>query len=568
MTRFVTRALEIHSNYVWDFDRIRSALDFIREHEMTALVLHRNDIVDRVVYPGTLFGVDEGAHIFERYKSIYPKLYKYTPTRRSGPYQQRDYLRRVIDVAARQGTRVYLENKELSFPDILLELHPELVRENTVCPNDPFWWNFTGTKYRELFQDLPGIAGIITAPGTGESRVAISSNRCGCERCRAATPQGWYDRLIRTMHAPIKAAGSELIIRDFVFDRKSQTALAETMEALPEDIIICLKNTPHDYYPTFPDQPRLGRVGQHRQWVEFDTMGQYFGWGVGIAVMIDDLRRRFATAQAAGAEGIILRTDWESLDGHSCFHTPNKINLHAGAALARDGAVAAEDIYQDWLWSNGMLRPDASASAAVEAAHWAKRLLGSSWDAVSKALYVNDCVFSDSSNYPVSLDHAWWLAEEKNSLQDWDPSKAGALATSEANVRAILAEKDEAVRIVGKLSAVLEERPAALTDEAFADLSARMDIFARYVSGWQAIGHATILTRYLLDHGAPSPFRREAEERLEAALARLRDLADQFREFTARTDHHFAVYLLLGWERLLTLHDDLNDRINAVTEPA
>ena len=33
---------------------------------------------------------------------------------------------------------------------------------------------------------------------------------------------------------------------------------------------------------------------------------------------------------------MILRTDWESLDGHTAFDTPNRINLHAGAALLRD----------------------------------------------------------------------------------------------------------------------------------------------------------------------------------------------------------------------------------------
>ena len=89
--RFAVRALELHSAYVWDMAWARRALDFIRAHDMTALVLHRNDIVDLVVYPGRAFGASaDCANIYERYQQIYRKLYKYTPTRRSGPYQRRD----------------------------------------------------------------------------------------------------------------------------------------------------------------------------------------------------------------------------------------------------------------------------------------------------------------------------------------------------------------------------------------------------------------------------------------------------------------------------------------------
>ena len=72
-------------------------------------------------------------------------------------------------------------------------------------------------------------------------------------------------------------------------------------------------------------------------------------------------------------------------------------------------------------------------------------MLGGSWEITRRACYVQDCVFSDSTNYPVSLDHAFWLAEEKNSLRDWDPAKADALAPTEAVALAVMAEKDEAV---------------------------------------------------------------------------------------------------------------------------
>ncbi len=419
MVPFKFRALEVHSSYAWDFRWIRKALGFIRAQGLNALVLHRNDIVDQVVYPAKFFGGSEAPrNIFERYQEIHRALYKYTPTRRSGPYLRRDYLKRVVDLAARDGIAVWLENKELTFPDIFLELNPQLVKDGHVCPNDPFWWDFIDRKYVELFQDIPGIAGIITAPGTGESRLAISSNRCQCELCQGVMPTQWYTKLLLIMHRPIRTAGRELAVRDFVFDRKAHDELAQAMRALPDDVIISFKSTPHDYYPTFPDNPRLGQVGAHRQWLEYDCMGQYFGWGVAPAIMIEDMRGRLSRGAALGVEGMILRTDWESLDGHTAFDTPNRINLHAGAALLRDLDAPAPTIFRAWLEETGQLRADASESERADATAWAERLLGGSWEITRRALYLNDCVFSDATLFPVSLAHAWWLAEEKNSLSN------------------------------------------------------------------------------------------------------------------------------------------------------
>lgn len=562
MTRFEIRALEIHSGYVWNYDHVVRALDFIRRHDMTTLVLHRNDIVDQIVYPGALFGSrSDATNIFERYQDIFRKLYKYTPTRRSGPYQRRDYLRRIIEMAKHQGTSVYFENKELSFPDILIELYPELTRDGTLCPSDPFWAEFIKTKYRELFEDLPDLAGIITAPGTGESRLAISSNRCQCERCRVATPQSWYRDLLMAMHEPISAAEKTLIVRDFVFDAKAQAELAETIEKLPEDVVVSLKNTPHDFYPTFPDNPRLGDVGPHAQWMEYDTMGQYFGWGVGIAVIIEDYRERMARAEKAGASGIILRTDWESLDGHSCFANFNYINLYAGAAIARDGQASAHAIYRRFLLDEGLVEAAAADAEIDAAARWAQELFSTSWQTVAKSVFVQDCVFSDSSNYPVSLAHAFWLAEEKNSLRDWSPDKWDALAADEANLESIFREKDEAVDLVLAAHDKLSPRPPALTDEAYQSFCNAMDAFVLYVRGWRSVVRACMLGRYL-DDGRKGPMAKEAPALLEGELANLLDLAAEFRTYAKTTQERFVVYNMLSPERLEALAADLRPLVS------
>ena len=63
--------------------------------EMNTLILHRNDFIDLIVYPGKYFAYEgeETDTIFETYSQIFRKLYQYTPTRRFGPYQRRAFLK-------------------------------------------------------------------------------------------------------------------------------------------------------------------------------------------------------------------------------------------------------------------------------------------------------------------------------------------------------------------------------------------------------------------------------------------------------------------------------------------
>jgi hypothetical protein len=536
---------------------------FARDHGMTALVIHRNDIVDRVVYPTKYYG-GNGTYenIIERYQDIHRKLYELTPTRRSGSYQRRDYLKRIIDLGARWGLDVYFENKELFFHEIIIEFAPEVMKNGCVCPSEPFWWEFLEVKYTELFQELPGLAGVICAPGTGESKAALSSNRCTCSLCRSMDLADWYTKLLTSMHGPIKAAGKTFAVRDFVHHRAVHDKLGAALEALPEDIVIALKNTPHDYFPTFPDNPRLGKVGKHRQWLEFDCMGQYFGWGLSPAIMIEDMRGRLERGAAAGVDGAMFRTDWESLDSHNTFFTPNLINVYAGAALTRDLQASPLPLYEAWLVEQGHTRKTATPAELRDAALWVEALFGDSWAITRLASYARDYVMNDSTTYPVSYAVAWWLTEEKLSLAEWDPERAGRLDPTEQNMRLALEEKDEAVRRVDALAPLLTAPPTALTPEAILWFRQRYDIFRRYVHGFRAVARPLLLARYVFDGPqAPSAFRSEAEAELATAVQALLPLAEAFDDFAATTEFSYPVYVLLSAERIRALHKDLSTRL-------
>jgi hypothetical protein len=154
------------------------------------------------------------------------------------------------------------------------------------------------------------------------------------------------------------------------------------------------------------------------------------------------------------------------------------------------------------------------------------------------------------------------LAEEKNSLKDWDPSKENALETTEQNVRRILAEKDAAISILEQIAPRVRTKPAALTGRAHEHLSGRIEAFRLYVAGWRAVVRACILTRFVLDHPDDgSPFGQEVRAELRDGFDDLLKQAHRMRDAEQVTDHHFAVYNMLGWERLQTLRADLETRI-------
>jgi hypothetical protein len=215
-----------------------------------------------------------------------------------------------------------------------------------------------------------------------------------------------------------------------------------------------------------------------------------------------------------------------------------------------------------WLAGEGMLEAGASSAEADEAAAWAWKVFAPSWDAVRQSLYTNECVFSDSSTYPVSLAHAWWLAEEKNSLKDWAPEKSDALISTPENTRHLLAEKDNAVAVADEMVAAALQKPAGISTGAHRDIVDRLKISRMYIGGYREIGHALVLTRYLLDHpGDRSEFAGEVRVRLSIALQALISRAEEFAAFAEKTEHRYTTYVLLGHERLRALHADLTRQL-------
>lgn len=520
MTSFPVRGLEIHNSRMWRWSAIDRALEFMSDSGLNTLILHQNDLIDSLVFPPAAQSPE--------------LMYTRWPILRSTLAANRLYLRRVLAESAARGIRVFAEVKELWYPDELLELVPELRGPNgAVCPTNPYWENYVRDKISDLFREFPDLGGIIVSPATRESKATIATRACRCERCESTEALDWYEWLLRAMHAPIASHGATLVVRDFAYTTHEQSALLAAARAVSGDIVMALKNVPHDFWPTFPDNPAIGRGEGLRQWVEFDVLGQYCGLGAVPCDLVADLRARLQTSRAAGVDGVWFRTDWELINDLSVFNSLNRVNLHAAAALSADPGTPDAEIYSAWsawglataLVPESMQEP-ARAPGSQETGALMQPIMAATWPVIAGALYTRGHVFQYSSKIAPTLDDFFYVPERYHSREQWDPGSLSAVAVTRENVAAIVAEKEEAAvaarELLEQVEGIADDLPEAVRDQvvdSFELLVSYVDVYRRVVS----LGFLAALA---LDSGETEDEEQafRAADALAALRGKLKDL--------------------------------------------
>jgi hypothetical protein len=547
---FKYRSLEFHSSRMWQWAQVDQALSFMRKFGLNTLIFHQNDIVDQLVFPTAFFPDDV--------------MWKRWPVRLHSVYQNRHYINKVVREAARLEIGFFVEIKEIWFVDALLERVAGLRNEDgIVCPSNPFWWEFLDIKMRELIAAVPGLSGVIVSPGTRESKTSISTNSCRCARCLATDPTDWYTSLLGAMHRPLAEHGKTLVVRDFSYSADQQSRMLDAAGRCSNDIVISLKNTPHDYYPTFPDNPRIGHTSGMRQWVEYDTWGQFFGMGFFPVGVVEDMQKRMRHALDCGVEGISLRTDWEVITDSGSFNSPNVLNVVAGALLAQNVDISLDEIYADWA-RHGVYSPMKTASElgpllvpedAASANAW-KLFMRASWSVMERAAYIRGHLFHEDNQYPETVAKAFDMLIAIHGRDDWEPGASRLLDPTDANLAIIFAEKADALREVATLADILapalEDMPAA----ARAEFQTMLELYVLYVQGYALCASAVFLVRKA-EHSVSAG----SVERAQRTAAPLRDFSDTLAMRLHGTSFPHYVYWLLDGDRTRALADDVERRL-------
>ncbi len=555
MRRFEFRGYEIHSSRMWQMAQVDLALEFMKEEGLNALIFHQNDLVDQMVFPEKYYDNDV---MWERW-----------PVRRQGVLYQRDYLNGVIRKAKALGIGFYPEIKEIYTVESIFELKPDLRNaDGTVCPNHPFWTEFLDAKFTELFSVYPDVSGVIVSLGTRESPVSIAANRCHCERCRNTRDLDWYVNVLTAMYRPIAAAGKVLIVRDFAYTAEQQSLMIQACEQVSDDIIIALKAQPHDYYPTFPTNPEIGHTGKLREYIEFDTWGQYFGMGVSPMSLVEDMKERLEICYEKGAAGAWFRTDWELVHDASVHCSPSMVNLYAGAMLTWDLDTETDEIYRRWV-SKGLYSPLKTASclqknevpANPEAWKKLKDFMKASWEAFAKAAYIRGHQYLESDQPPYTIDKAFEIMTVIHSRDDWDPGASSRVSVTPDNMEFIFREKKEAISQTEALYDILDINSLGVSDSFAADMKAAIDcmvLFARFCD-------ITTRAMYLTVYAEQTRYEDDLKA-AEGTLDELYGIARQIEDAFDGTFYPYYLYSRLHPLRIRRFAEDVARRLKLKEE--
>ncbi len=534
MRKFPFRGYEIHSLRMWQQGQVDSALEFMKKEGLNALIFHQNDLVDQLVFPEKYYSNDI---LWERW-----------PTRRQGVLYHREYIRGVIRKAKEMGIEFYMEVKEINAMDSIFEIRSDLRNpDGSVCPNHPFWEEFLEAKYTELFEIYPDLAGIIVSPGTRESFVSIAANRCHCQRCQNTSDLKWYIRVLSAMFRPVRKAGKSLIVRDFAFTAQQQSLMIQACEQISDEIILALKAQPHDYYPTFPVNPEIGNTGRLREYIEFDTWGQFFGMGVAPMSLVEDMKERLEICYEKGAVGAWFRTDWELVPDASVHCTPSLVNLYAGAMLSANLDTDLDEIYQKWV-REGLYSPLKTASMPQnpvtpqnpDAWKYLRDFMKASWQAFAKSGYILGHQFLESDQPPYTIGIAFEIMTVIHAREDWDPGATVKVAVTPENMDVIFREKQEGVEETKALADILKLDELGVPKDFEADMKVALETMVRYAQLCE------ISTRVMYHVVYAQELRdRQQEEKAFKAIEDLYQIADLIEEEQKGTHYPYYLYARL-----------------------
>lgn len=550
METFELRGLEIHNSRMWRWSAVERALDFMSQTGLNALIFHQNDIIDNLVFPKNYFTQD--------------MMYKRWPLRRSTIVSSQLYIRQVVRKAKSLGIGFYLEVKELWYPDQLLELFPGLrTAEGIVCPTDPFWFEFLETKIRELLDVLPDLAGIIMSPATRESKVSISTNPCKCDRCKQSDNGQWYRQLLQAMFTPLSEQNKNLVVRDFTYTVDEQSAVVDAAASVSDNIIVALKNVPHDFWPTFPHNAKIGQTNGLRQWVEFDVWGQYCGLGAFPCSLVEDLQDRIRHCREQGVTGVWFRTDWELMNESSVFNSLNMVNLYGGALLSADPDLDLDKVYQ--LWVQGGLHTsmypestyrDAVVPTALDAGERLMRFMKASWAVIEKTLYTRGHVFQYSSKISPTLQDLFYVVTSYHTREQWEPGASERITLTDDNIQAVITEKQTAVDEVRHLRDILQPETLGVPQSFIEEIDTMLNLYCYYVDNFYHFVRTSFLTKKALE-------TKNAED-TRMALASLIDLSVFRERLTNRmvdTYYPFYMYWMLDENLLQTFENDIRNQL-------
>jgi hypothetical protein len=353
------------------------------------------------------------------------------------------------------------------------------------------------------------------------------------------------------------------VVRDFSYTAGNQHSILEAARGVSKDIIIALKNTPHDFYPTFPDNDAIEDHPDHRQWVEFDTWGQFFGNGVFPCSVAEDMQKRLQYCVARGVDGIWARTDWEGITESSVLNSFEMLNVFAMGMLGRDPNMNLDEVYKAWC-DYGILSPMKSASepqipvrpTAPDAWKRLKDFMIAGWKVIEKSQYVRGHLFNEDNQYGNTVKRFLDIMLVIHSRDDWEPGSSKLVEPTQENIDTIMDEKREAVKEAEQLAKILDVDTLGVSVEFANECKTLLDLFVMYVRGFEFCTQGVFYVEKYKTSKAVSD-----KKMIEDAIAKIISFITEIDTAFEGTDYPHYIYWLLDQGRLKELIADLKTYI-------
>lgn len=406
-----------------------------------------------------------------------------------------------VALCHKHGIKVFLWTHELNQVDL------SLVEGGKVDLDRPELWNCLRDKYRRAFQLTPDIDGLILT--FHETDVSVYEGQTVRSK---KSPAERVTELINVMHNICASAGKELFVRTFIYWPEELDLVVEGIRASHTDVRVMTKCVPHDWNPSYPNNPALGCFPERIQIVELDPAAEYYGKSLIPFNQVGYMKRRLDYALQEGTSGAVIRVDRKA---DPILGTMNEVNTYAFSRFMQDMSTTPDTVWKDWTTS----KFGSTAGPAVERAY--RR----TFDIITNMYLVLGFYFlnnhseipdlSYASSHIVSHSVAKWDAAYK-SLED------ELLKPTEETLREALAEKAKSVKLTEQSLRDIDEIRDAVTADQFRYLRAPLEKFHRCAVLWEAL--TEVYLRYRMALTAPT---RAHVDAVEAAATRAEQKAAQ-----------------------------------------
>lgn len=371
--------LEIHDVSIWDVKRTLHACDVMEERGYNALILHENDLLDATTQVGdnANFGVAD-----LRWKKVSNRL---------------AWLNKLTKRLDQFGAKLYLEIKEPSFHDYLIESYPEILDDTgKVNALSHVWAQICREKTEQIIKNVPLLGGLIVTLSSPEARVSLQDYIADTNK--EVDFKAWLSALIDAFHVPLSKVGKDLFVRDFAYTKHWQKETLDVIDCYDGAVGASIKITAHDYFPRFPNNDVAFDVKKAPKIFEFEAFGEHVGWGVVPNCRVAEFIDRMNFVNECGGSGAFIRVSWEAMSGPSALDCLSDVNVYALSQIV-NGNKDSLSIVKQWCVTRYGLQD-------VDLIEEISQCLLESWTVIANA-YMDDKVFPRHSRLPSSWQEGW-----------------------------------------------------------------------------------------------------------------------------------------------------------------